>query len=180
MAARRAGRRWRGRPLIAILAALAGMAGEAAAHGGPVKVVENRFVVTAALWPAGDGMQLRFFMRDFHSGRALDESTSFRARVLADGSRAVVHESGVGAVDGGRADVFFRVPTDGFYEVFLQFWSDGDPSRVYEPEDWRVWIGTSGGPSPWHMALLGATAALALAMVRIAVSHRRVHRTDGP
>ena len=162
-----------------LLAALAGAAGEALAHGGPSKLVERRFVVTATLWPAGDATRLRFFFRDFRSGRMPEEPLSFRVRILADGSRAPVYEGAGGRVKDGRADVLFRVPDEGFYEVFLQFWSDGDPAHVYAPDDWRVWIGEPGSPRPWRSIAVVATAAVALAMIGVARRHRRVDGSDG-
>jgi hypothetical protein len=123
-----------------VLATLAGAASEALAHGGPSKLVERRFVVTATLWPAGDATRLRFFFRDFRSGRMPVEPLSFRVRILADASRNLVYEGAGGRVEDGRADVLFRVPDEGFYEVVLQFWSDGDPTHVYAPDDWRVQV----------------------------------------
>jgi hypothetical protein len=122
---------------------------------------------------------LRFFFRDFQTGRMPVEPLSFRVRILADGARTLVYEGAGGRVEDGRADVLFRVPTEGFYEVFLQFWSDTDPSHVYEPEDWRVWIGDPGSPRPWRSALLVATAALVLAILPVATWRSWVDREDG-
>jgi len=173
--------RWRTRSahgLLAalLLAALAGAAGEASAHGGPSKLVERRFVVTATLWPAGDATRLRFFLRDFRSGRVPGEPLSFRVRILADRSRALVYEGGGGRVENGRADVLFQVPNQGFYELFLQFWSDGNPTHVYEPDDWRVWIGEPGSSRPWSSIAVVATAAVAMAMIGVATWRRRIDR----
>jgi hypothetical protein len=162
-----------------ILAALAGSAGDALAHGGPDKVVERRFVVTATLWPTGDATRLRLFFRDFRSGRIPVEPLSFRVRILADRSRALVYEGAGGSVENGRADALFRVPGEGFYEVFLQFWSDGDPTHVYEPEDWRVWIGEPGSSRPWSSIVVVATAAMGMAMIGVATWRRRVDGRDG-
>ena len=160
-----------------LLAALAGAAGEAFAHGGPEKLVERRFVVTATLWPAGDATRLRFFFRDFRSGRMPVEPLSFRVRILADGSRTLVYEGAGGRVEDGRADVLFRVPDEGYYEVFLQFWSDGDPTHVYAPDDWRVWIGEPGSPRPWRSIAIVATAAMAV--IGAATWRRRVDGRQG-
>jgi hypothetical protein len=162
-----------------VLAALAGAAGEALAHGGPSKLVERRFVVTATLWPAGDATRVRFFFRDFRSGRMPVEPLSFRVRIFADESRTLVYEGAGGRVEDGRADVLFRVPDEGFYEVVLQFWSDGDPTHVYEPDDWRVWIGESGSPRPWSSIAIVATAAVAMAMIGVATWRRRVDGRQG-
>ena len=162
-----------------LLATLAGAAGEAAAHGGPSKLVERRFVVTATLWPAGDATRLRFFFRDFRSGRMPVEPLSFRVRILADGSRTLLYEGAGGRVQDGRADVLFRVPDEGFYEVVLQFWSDGDPTHVYAPDDWRVWIGDPASPRPWRSIAIVATAAGAMAMIGVATWRRRVDGRDG-
>ena len=162
-----------------LLAVLAGAAGEALAHGGPSKLVERRFVVTATLWPAGDDTRLRFFFRDFRSGRTPVEPLSFRVRILADRSRTLVYEGAGGPVEDGRADVLFRAPDEGFYEVFLQFWSAGDPTHVYEPDDWRVWIGEPGSPRPWSSIAVVATAAVAIAMIGVATWRRRVDESDG-
>ena len=119
-----------------------------------MKVIEDRFVVTVALWPAAETTRLRFFVRDFRSGRAPAEALSFRARIL--------EEALAGRDLRGRspprsrtveANLLCRTPGDGFYEVFLQFWTGAaEPARVYEPEDWRVWIGEAGG-APWGWGL---------------------------
>jgi hypothetical protein len=162
-----------------LLAVLAGAAGEAVAHGGPSKLVERRFVVTATLWPAGDATRLRFFFRDFRSGRMPVEPLSFRVRILADRSRALIYEGAGSRVEDGRADVLFRAPDEGFYEVFLQFWSDGDPTHVYEPDDWRVWIGDPGSPRPWSSIAVVATAAVAIGMIGVATWRRRVDGSEG-
>jgi hypothetical protein len=164
---------------VLLLTGLAGAAGEASAHGGPDKLVERRFVVTATLWPAGDATRLRFFFRDFRSGRMPGEPLSFHVRILADRSRALVYEGAGGRVEEGRADVLFRVPDEGFYEVFLQFWSDRDPTHVYEPDDWRVWIGEPGSPRPWRSIAVVATAAVAMAMIGVATWRRRVDGRQG-
>ncbi len=162
-----------------LLAALAGAAGEALAHGGPSKLVERRFVVTATLWPAGDATRLRFFFRDFRSGRMPVEPLSFRVRILADRSWALIYEGAGDRVEDGRADVLFRAPDEGFYEVFLQFWSDGDPTHVYEPDDWRIWIGEPGSPRPWSAIAVVATAAVAIGMIGVTTWRRRVDGSEG-
>jgi hypothetical protein len=162
-----------------LLATLAGPAGDALAHGGPSKLVERRFVVTATLWPTGDATRLRFFFRDFRSGRVPVEPLSFRVRILADRSRAVIYEGAGGRVEDGRVDVLFRAPDEGFYEVFLQFWSDGDPTHVYEPDDWRVWIGEPGSPRPWGSIAVVATAAVGMAMIGVATWRRRADGSEG-
>jgi hypothetical protein len=164
--------------LAGVLLAIAGAGGEALAHGGPDKVVERRFVVTATLWPAGDATRLRFFFREFRTGRIPEQPLSFRARILTDRSRVLVYEGPVATVEGGRADVTFRVPDEGFYEVLLQFWSDRDPEHVYEPEDWRVWIGEPGSPRPFSATVLVATAAVTMAMLGVATWRRRADGKD--
>ena len=121
-----------------LLAALAGAAGEALAHGGPEKLVERRFVVTATLWPAGDATRLRFFFRDFRSRRMPEEPLSFRVRILADGSRALAYEGAGGRVEDGRADALFRVPEEGFYEVFLSSGPMGSAHVMRQARCWRA------------------------------------------
>lgn len=145
---------------------------EALAHGGPVKVIEDRFVVTVALWPTAETTRLRFFVRDFRSGQAPAEALSFRARILEDRSRAVVCEGPTAAVQDGEANLLCRLPRDGFYEVFLQFWRDGEPARVYEPEDWRVWIGEAGGAG-WVSTVVVGTAAVTIVMLGVSSWRRR-------
>lgn len=150
-----------------LLAALAAVGSRAWAHGGPVKVVEDRFVVTAVLFPAGDGTRLRLFFRDFQSGQVPTDVLSFQIRIRADGSRAVICESPVAAVESGQANAFCRTPHDGFYEVFLQFWLDREPERVYQPEDWRVWIGGAGTSPGWPSTVVVTTVAVALGAIGV-------------
>lgn len=155
-----------------LLVALTGV-GKALAHGGPVKVIEDRFVVTVALWPTADTTWLRFFVRDFRSGQAPAEALSFRARILEDRSRALICEGPPAPVQGGEANLLCRVPRDGFYEVFLQFWRDAEPARVYEPEDWRVWIGEAGGSTGWVSTVVVGTAAVTIVILGVSSWRRR-------
>lgn len=161
-----------------LLAALAGVGTEALAHGGPVKVIEDRFVVTVALWPAAETTRLRFFVRDFRSGRAPAEDLSFRARILEERSRAVICEGAPASVEDGEANVLCHFPRDGFYEVFLQFWQDGEPARVYEPEDWRVWIGEAGSAG-WVSTAVVGTAAVTIVILGVSSWRRRNDGKDG-
>lgn len=161
-----------------LLGLLTGVGTEARAHGGPVKVIEDRFVVTVALWPAAESTRLRFFVRDFHSGQAPAEALSFRARILEDHSRAVVCEGAAAPVQDGEANLLCRFPRDGFYEVFLQFWRDGEPARVYEPDDWRVWIGEAGSAG-WVSTVVVGTAAVTIMMLGVSSWRRRGDGKDG-
>ena len=77
-----------------LLAALPGVAGRALAHGGPEKVIDERFVVTVALAPDGDLTRLRFFFRDFRTGRGLTEPMSVRVRIAEDDTLTPLHENG--------------------------------------------------------------------------------------
>lgn len=162
-----------------LLLALTGLGTEARAHGGPVKVIEDRFVVTVALWPAAETTRLRFFVRDFRSGRAPAEDLSFRARILEERSRAVICEGAPASVEDGEANVLCHFPRDGFYEVFLQFWLDGEPARVYEPEDWRVWIGEAGGSVGWVSTAVVGTAAVTIVILSVSSWRRRNDGKDG-
>jgi hypothetical protein len=159
-----------------LLLGLAASGRGAEAHGGPEKVVDDRFVVTAALVPAGDATLLRFFFRDFRSGRRSKEALSFRVRILDDRSEAVVCESPVGSVRDGWAQVLCRFSAAGFHEVFLQFWVDGELTRVYEPEDWRVWVGEAEGSGTWVSRVVIGAAAVTIAMIGVSTWRRR---TDG-
>ena len=123
-----------------LLAALPGVAGRALAHGAPEKVIDERFVVTVALAPDGDLTRLRFFFRDFQTGRGLTEPMSVRVRIAEDEAPTPLHD-GHAAVVGSWADVLYQFPHDGFYEVVLEFALDREPARVYRPEDWRIWVG---------------------------------------
>jgi hypothetical protein len=143
-----------------------------------VKVIEDRFVVTVALWPAAESTRLRFFVRDFHTGQAPAEALSFRARILDDRSRAMVCEGASAPVQDGEANLLCRFPSDGFYEVFLQFWRDGEPARVYEPEDWRVWIGEAGSAG-WVSTVVVGMAAVTIVMLGVSSWRRRGDGKDG-
>ncbi|MEX2223007.1 MAG: hypothetical protein WEG40_14540 [Candidatus Rokuibacteriota bacterium] len=160
-----------------MLVALAGSGTEARAHGGPVKVIEDRFVVTVALWPAAETTQLRFFVRDFRSGQVPAEAMSFRVRILEDRSRAVTCEGPPASVEDGEANLLCRFPREGYYEVFLQFWRDREPARVYEPEDWLVWIG-GGGSAGWVSSVVVGTAAVAIVMLGVSSWRRRADGKD--
>ena len=63
--------------VVLVLAGVPGVMGRALAHGSPEKVIDERFVVTVALAPDGDFTRLRFFFRDFRTGRGLTEPMLF-------------------------------------------------------------------------------------------------------
>ena len=161
-----------------LLALLTGVGTEALAHGGPVKVIEDRYVVTVVLWPAAETTRLRFFVRDFGSGQAPAEALSFRARILEESSRAVICDGPPAPVQDGEANLLCRLPRDGYYEVFLQFWRDGEPARVYEPEDWRVWIGEPGSVG-WVSTVVVGTAAVTIVTLGVSSWRRRGNGKDG-
>lgn len=156
---------------VLLLAALPGVAGRASAHGAPEKVIDERFVVTVAVAPDGDLTRLRFFFRDFRSGRGLTEPMSVRVRIAEDGTPTLLQDRGV-AVVGGRADVLYRFPHDGFYEVVLEFSFDREPARVYRPEDWRIWVGKPRVIDKRSWAWVATTSALLTAMVVISLTRR--------
>jgi hypothetical protein len=85
---------------ILLVAGLAGGAPAALAHGGPEKVIGERFVVAVSLVPVDTATRLRFFFRDFRSGRGLGEPVSLRVRVLGDGGEAAVCDGPATAVRG--------------------------------------------------------------------------------
>ena len=99
-----------------------GVMGRALAHGSPEKVIDDRFVVTVTLAPDGDFTRLRFFFRDFRTGRGLTEPMSVRVRIAEDETLTPLHE-GRADVMGSWADMLYQFPHDGFYEVILEFCS---------------------------------------------------------
>ncbi len=164
-----------GLAVLLLLAALPGVAGRAWAHGAPEKVIDERFVVTVALAPDGDLTRLRFFFRDFRSGRGLTEPMSARVRIAEDETPTVLHDSGA-AVVSGRADVFYQFPHDGFYEVVLEFTLAGEPARVYRPEDWRIWVGKPRAIDGRGWAGVAAASALLTVMAVMSLRRQRPER----
>jgi len=162
---------------LLLAAALPGVAGRALAHGGPEKVIDERFVVTVALAPDGDLTRLRFFFRDFQTGRGLTEPMSVRVRIAEDEAPTPLHAQRA-AVVGSWADVLYQFPHDGFYEVVLEFSLDGEPARVYRPEDWRIWVGKPRGLDSRTWAGVAATSAL-VTMVVVVISLRRPRAERG-
>ena len=157
---------------VVLLAGIPGVMGRALAHGAPEKVVDERFVVTVALAPDGDLTRLRFFFRDFKTGRGLTEPMSVRVRIAEDEAPAPLHE-GRAAMEGSWADVLYRFPHDGFYEVVLEFSLDGEPARVYRPEDWRIWVGKPRPVSIRTWAWAAGTSTLLTMVVVISIKRRR-------
>jgi hypothetical protein len=147
-----------------LLAALPGVAGRALAHGAPEKVIDERFVVTVALAPDGDLTRLRFFFRDFQTGRGLTEPMSVRVRIAEDEAPTPLHDQRA-AVVGSWADVLYQFPHDGFYEVVLEFSLDAEPARVYRPEDWRIWVGKPRALDGRTWAWVTGTSTLLTMMV---------------
>jgi hypothetical protein len=157
------------------LASVPGVAGRAQAHGGPEKVIEGRFVVTVALAPDGDLTRLRFFFRDFQTGRGLTVPMSVRVRIAEDETLRPLHDTQAAAT-GGRADVLYQFPHDGFYEVLLEFSLDGEPERVYRPEDWRIWVGPPQDLDGRTWAWVTVTSALLTVVVVAALKSQRNER----
>ncbi len=164
-----------GLAVVLLLAALPGVAGRAWAHGAPEKVIDERFVVTVALAPDGDLTRLRFFIRDFRSGRGLTEPMSVRVRIAEDETPTLLHDSRT-AVVGSWADVFYQFPHDGFYEVVLEFSLDSEPARVYRPEDWRIWVGKPRALDGRTWAWVTAMSALLTVVVVISLRCQRTER----
>jgi hypothetical protein len=160
---------------VVLLAGMPGVVGRALAHGAPEKVVDERFVVTVALAPDGDLTRLRFFFRNFRTGRGLTEPMSVRVRIAEDETPTPLHD-GRAAVVGSWADVLYQFPRDGFYEVVLEFSIDGEPARVYRPEDWRIWVGK---PRPLNIrawAWAAATSTLLTMVVVVSIKRQRTGR----
>ena len=68
--------------------------------------------------------------------------------------------------------MLYQFPHDGFYEVLLEFSLAGEPARVYQPEDWRIWVGK---PRPLDIrtwAWAAAVTSTLLTMV-VVISLRR-------
>ena len=158
--------------VVALVLAVLGAAGDTDAHGGPIKVVDDLYSVTAVLSPAGEATRLDFFVSEFLTGRSPQQPMSFRIRVVDDDSNVSVCAGLAGALESGRARALCRVPRDGFYEVFLEFWSDREPERVHAPEDWLVWIGEPR-TGRWPATLLIVAAALATVSMGVSVWRRR-------
>ena len=152
-----------------------GVMGRALAHGAPEKVIDERFVVTVALAPDGDLTRLRFFFRDFRTGRGLTEPISARVRIAKDETPTPLHE-GPAVVVGSWADVLYQFPHDGFYEVLLEFSLDGEPARVYRPEDWRIWVGKPRPLDIQTWAWAAATSTLLTMVVVISLRRQRPER----
>jgi len=137
-----------------LLAALPGVAGRALAHGAPEKVIDERFVVTVALAPDGDLTRLRFFFRDFQTGRGLTEPMSVRVRIAEDEAPTPLHDQ--------RAAVVFSL--------------DGEPARVYRPEDWRIWVGKPRALDGRTLAWVTGTSTLLTMMVVLFLRRPRTER----
>ncbi len=135
----------------------------AAAHGGPEKVVDHKYVVSLMLLPAGDAARLRFFFRDFKTGRRLAERVFFRVRIRDEKSGDFLLASPLLSAQDGAGDWLGRFPRDGFYEVFLEFEKSGEPGKIYRPDDWYLWIaagpGAGAGGAFAMLALSGLLAA---------------------
>ena len=160
---------------VLLLAGVPGVMGRALAHGAPEKVIGERFVVTVALAPDGDFTRLRFFFRDFRTGRGLTEPMSVRVRIAEDETLAPLHE-GRADVMGSGADMLYQFPHDGFYEVVLEFSLDREPARVYRPEDWRIWVGKPRALDSRAWAGVAATSALLITVVVISLKRQRTER----
>ena len=57
-------------------------------------------------------------------------------------------------------------------------WRDGEPARVYEPEDWRVWIGEAGSAG-WVSTAVVGTAAVTIVILGVSSWRRRGDGKDG-
>jgi hypothetical protein len=110
------------------------------AHGEPDKVVEGKYVVSLVLIPRGEEMSLRFFFRDFETGRKLLVPISFKIKIRDHQTRNFIFESPNMRAGNGVGDLIYQFSLDGFYEVFLQFEKADEPGKIYRPEDWYLWV----------------------------------------
>jgi hypothetical protein len=77
---------------------------------------------------------------------------------------------------GSWADVLYQFPHDGFYEVVLEFSLDGEPARVYRPEDWRIWVGKPRALDGRTWAWVTGTSTLLTMMVVLFLRRPRTER----
>src|SRR5262245_34681875 len=113
------GRFWLAATLLAVLFSSAPTS--ARAHGGPEKVVGDRFVVSVALGHDNEDTRLKFFLRDFRTGREPVEPVTYRVRILEEGRTSPLYQGPPSAMVGGWTELRYRFPRDGFYEVFFEF-----------------------------------------------------------
>jgi len=60
--------------------------------------------------------------------------------------------------------------------VLLEFSLDGEPARVYQPEDWRIWVGKPRPLDARTWALAAATSTLLTMVVVISLRRQRTER----
>jgi len=156
-----------------LLAALPGVAGRAlatgAGEGGRRAIRRHR-----RLAPDGDLTRLRFFFRDFQTGRGLTEPMSVRVRIAEDEAPA---RSTTGARPWWAAG---RTSSTSSRTTGLRggprVLPDGDPARVYRPEDWRIWVGKPRALDGRTWAWVTGTSTLLTMMVVLFLRRPRTER----
>lgn len=110
------------------------------ANGEPEKVVEGKYVVSLVLVPQGEEMSLRFFFRDFKTGKRLLVPISFHIKIRDHQAQKFVFESPNMRASNGVGELAHQFSLDGFYEVFLEFEKADELGKIYRPDDWYLWV----------------------------------------
>jgi hypothetical protein len=152
------------------------------ANGEPEKVVEGKYVVSLVLVSLGEEMSLRFFFRDFKTGRRLLVPISFHVKIRDPEAQKFIFETSNLRANNGVGDFAYQFSLDGFYEVFLEFEKADELGKIYRPDDWYLWV-PAGQAAEAHgyyeiialSGLLAAVSAMALWSRRKRDRRKRIH-----
>jgi hypothetical protein len=115
------------------------------------------------LVPRAGRTTLRFFFRDFKTGRKLVAPISFDVKIRDERTRKFIFESPNIRAGDGVGEWVYSFPADGFYEVFLEFEKADEPGRIYRPDDWYLWIaaGRSAQGDGYYYGVIAVCGLLA-------------------
>lgn len=145
-------------------------------HASPERIVEEKYVVTLLFIPEAEVSKMRFFFRDFKTGRSIETPISFNITISETDSALAIFKSPELSASSGVGDFAYKFPRGGLYTVLMKFKVGDRPGNAYLPDPWSLWVPAYGGSEnaaryPFgyseisgFLALLGVLVILALNM----------------
>lgn len=155
--------------------------GALADHEEPERIVEGKHSVVLSLVPEGKAMRLKFFFRDVLSGRSPAGPISLDLKITDEKNILTMFEEKNIKAKNGVGEFTYQFPSDGLYNVFMEFEKADEPGHIYRPAPWLIWVPgleTGGGRSyPIGVSELAGFGLVALLALIILINFWRRRRS---
>ena len=122
------------------------MAGYALAdHTGPERIVEEKYTVTLLFIPEEAASKMRFFFRDFKTGRSIETPISFNITISEADNALTIFKSPELSASSGVGDFAYKFPKGGLYRILMEFKVGDRPGNAYLLDPWSLWVPAYGG-----------------------------------